>query len=185
MDCRRGAGCGGLMFERTTIAAALALCIAGGQGPASAEGPLDLHAVAASPAPTLPSTAARTPAAASRPSPNVEAGSNGVNGSTTATYVAEAYRGGDYQGAGVARFWGVGTTFGCLALSPIIAGALVDANEHRQLTSREVHVMMADCTIPFVGGWLMGKYFDSLEAKPGAPGAQQANATAAAQGAKR
>ncbi len=176
------------MFERTTIAAALAFLIAGGLGPASAEGPLDLHAVATSPAPTLPPIASRAPSAkaASRPSPNVEAGSNGVNGSTTATYVAEAYRGGEYQGAGVARFWGFGTTFGCLALSPIIAGALVDANEHRQLTSREVHVMMADCTIPFVGGWLMGKYFDSIEAKPAAQGsAQQASAAPAAPGVKR
>ncbi len=170
------------------IATALAFFMASGNGPALAEGPLDLHAVATSPAPTFPPTAVRAPTAkaASRPSPNVEAGSNGVNGSTTATYLAEAYRGGEYQGAGVARFWGFGTTFGCLALSPIIAGALVDANEHRQLTSREVHVMMADCTIPFVGGWLMGKYFDSIEAKPAAPSpAQQANAGPPAQGVNR
>jgi hypothetical protein len=175
------------MFERTIITAALACFIAGGQGPAFAEGPLDLRAVATSPAATLPPTASRSPTAkaATHPSPNVEAGSNGVNGSTTATYVAEAYRGGEYQGAGVARIWGFGTTFGCLALSPIIAGALVSANEHRQLTSREVHVMMADCTIPLVGGWLMGKYFDSIEAKPPEPGAQQASAGPAAPGAKR
>ena len=174
------------MFERTRIVAALAFCIAGGLGPASAEGPLDLHAVATSPVPTLPQTAARAPAAASRPSPNVEAGSNAANGGTTATYLAEAYRGGEYQGAGVSASWGLGTTFGCMALSPIIAGALVNANEHRELTSREVHVMMANCTIPFVGGWLMGKYFDSLEAKPPAPTpAPQASAAAAAQGVKR
>jgi hypothetical protein len=109
-----------------------------------------------------------------------------VNGASTDTYLAEAYRGGDFQGVSVAKAWGIGTTFGCMALSPIIAGALVDANEHRQLTSREVHVMLADCTIPFVGGWLMGKYFDSIEAKPPAPEpAQQANAAPAAQGAKR
>jgi hypothetical protein len=174
------------MLERTTIAAALAFFIAGGQGPAFAEGPLDLHAVATSPAPALPATAGRAPTAkaASRPSPNVEAGTNGVNGGSTATYLAEAYRGGDYQGAGVSASWGLGTTFGCMALSPIIAGALVNANEHRELTSREVHVMMANCTIPFVGGWLMERYFDSLEAKPATPDpAQQASATA--QGVKR
>ncbi|MBV9970267.1 MAG: hypothetical protein JO228_09805 [Xanthobacteraceae bacterium] len=109
-----------------------------------------------------------------------------MNGGTTATYLAEAYRGGDYQGALVARFWGFGTTFGCMALSPIIAGALVNANEHRELTSREVHVMIADCTIPFVGGWLMGKYFDTIEAKPPEPApAQQANVDAIAQRVKR
>jgi hypothetical protein len=173
------------MFKRATIAAALAIFIAGGQGPAFAEGPLDLHAVATSPAPTSPPTASRVPSAASRPSPNVEVGSNAANGGSTVTYVAEAYRGGDYQGAGVSASWGLGTTFGCMALSPIIAGALVNANEHRELTSREVHVMMANCTIPFVGGWLMGKYFDSIEAKPAVPDAQQANAGPAAPGVKR
>ena len=172
------------MFERATIAAALAFFIAGGQGPAFAQGPLDLHAVATSPASTSPPPARHAATAASRPSPNVEAGTNGVNGGSTATYLAEAYRGGDYQGAGVSASWGLGTTFGCMALSPIIAGALVNANEHRELTSREVHVMMANCTIPFVGGWLMERYFDSLEAKPAAPDpAQQASATA--QGVKR
>jgi len=172
------------MFKRMTVAAALAFFIAGGQGAAVAEGPLDLHAVAATPA--LPTSQAPTASASQRKSANVEAGSNGVNGATTGTYLAEAYRGGDYQGALVAKFWGVGTTFGCWALSPIIAGALVDATEHRQLTSREVHVMMADCTIPFVGGWLMGKFFDSIEAKPPAPDAvQQASAAPAAQGVKR
>jgi hypothetical protein len=86
----------------------------------------------------------------------------------------------------VSASWGLGTTFGCMALSPIIAGALVSANEHRELTSREVHVMMANCTIPIVGGWLMGKYFDSLEAKPPAPTpAPQVNAATAAPGVKR
>jgi hypothetical protein len=153
-----------------------------------AEGPLDLHAVATSPAPALPPIASRASIAkaASRPSPNVEAGSNGVNGGSTATYLAQAYRGGDYQGAGVSASWGLGTTFGCMALSPIIAGALVNANEHRELTSREVHVMMANCTIPLVGGWLMERYFDSIEAKPAAPDTgQQANAGAAGPGVKR
>jgi hypothetical protein len=170
------------MCRCTTIAAALALFYAGGQGLALAEGPLDLHAVATSPVTTA------SPASATKPAqhgnPNVEAGSNGVNGGSTAAYLAEAYRGGDYQGAGVSAAWGLGTTFGCMALSPIIAGALVNANEHRELTSREVHVMLANCTIPFVGGWLMGKYFDSIEPKPAAPAPDQ-QANAAAQGAKR
>jgi hypothetical protein len=176
------------MSKRTTIAAALAVLIAGGQGAAFAEGPLDIRVLPTSPAASPASTAkpAPTSGTAKRPSANAEAGSNAANGATTSTYLAEAYRGGDYQGAAVAKFWGLGTTFGCMALSPIIAGALVDANEHRQLTSREVHVMMADCTIPFVGGWLMGKWFDNIEAKPPAPAPdQQAIAAPAAQGVKR
>ena len=110
-------------------------------------------------------------------SPNVRAASVGVNGVATGTYASQAYCGGGYQGAASAAAWGAGTTFGCMALSPIVAGALVNANEHRQLTSREVHVMLADCTIPFIGGWLMGKYWDSLEARQRADGhAQHASA---------
>jgi hypothetical protein len=80
----------------------------------------------------------------------------------------------------VAGSWAVGTTFGCLALSPIVAGALVNANEHRQLTSREVHVMLADCTIPFIGGWLMGKYWDGLEGRQRAQGHPQHASVSAA-----
>jgi hypothetical protein len=59
-----------------------------------------------------------------------------------------------------------------MSLSPIVAGILVNANEHRELTSREVHVMLADCTIPFVGGWLMEKYWDSIEPQAAVPGTQ-------------
>ncbi len=108
-------------------------------------------------------------------SPNVQAGSNGVNGAATGTYVTQAYRGGEFQGAMTANFWSAGTTAGCLALSPIVAGYLVNANEHRELTSREVHVLLADCTIPLVGGWLMNRYFDSITPAP-APGAPAAAA---------
>jgi len=160
------------MFKYAMVAAALAAFVAVPQGAASAEGPLDLHAVASSPS----SVASRPSSLASSPSRNVASASNGVNGAASGTYVAEAYRGGEYQGALVAKFWGAGTTFGCMALSPIVAGLIVNNNEHRQLTSREVHVMLADCTIPFVGGWLMGKYFDSIEPPPAAPTAASAAA---------
>jgi hypothetical protein len=174
---------GGRMFKRTLTAGALALFWAGAQGAASAEGPLDLHAVATSPLAVSRPNQAGNPAQRSIPSitvsPNVQAGSNGVNGAATGTYVAEAYRGGEYQGALTARIWGTGTTIGCLALSPIVAGALVDANEHRELTSREVHVLLADCTIPIIGGWLMNRYFDSIEAHRAADPAAAAAAPAA------
>jgi hypothetical protein len=155
------------MFSRAIIVGLLGvLC---GQPAAWAQAPLDLHAVAISPA-------VASPLARSRPktipsitvSPNAKAGSDGVNGATTSTYVAQAYRGGEYQGAVTAKFWSVGTTFGCLALSPIVAGYLVNANEHRELTSREVHVLLADCTVPLVGGWLMNRYFDSITPPPAA-----------------
>jgi hypothetical protein len=128
------------------VAGALAALMVGSQG-ALAEGPLNL----------LPSG-----------SPSVAATRVGVNAAASATYAAEVYRGGDYRGKPAAAFWGIGTTVGCMSLSPIVAGILVNANEHRQLTSREVHIMLADCTIPFVGGWLMEKYWDSLEAQAAA-----------------
>jgi hypothetical protein len=162
---------GARMFSRAIIVGVLAVGSAGGQGGAWAQAPLDLHAVATSPAAASPLATSRpnqaaNPAQRTIPSitvsPNAKAGSDGVNGAATSTYVAQAYRGGDYQGAVTARFWAAGTTFGCLALSPIVAGYLVNANEHRELTSREVHVLLADCTVPLVGGWLMNRYFDSI-----------------------
>jgi uncharacterized membrane protein len=151
---------------------ALAVFGAGAQG-AGAEPTLSEHSAVMSPG----AKAASAPHSNHVQSQSVSAGSTGVNGAATGTYATQAYRGGGYQGASVAGFWGVGTTFGCFALSPIVAGALVNANEHRQLTSREVHVMLADCTIPFIGGWLMGRYWDGLEARQRAQGhAQHASA---------
>ena len=48
-----------------------------------------------------------------------------------------------------------------MALSPIIAGLLVSANERRELRSSEVLGMAADCVLPFVGGWIMQAAFDA------------------------
>jgi hypothetical protein len=47
--------------------------------------------------------------------------------------------------------WGVwgATTAGCMALSPIIAGAVV---RERQLTPREVAIMEGSCVLPIIGG---------------------------------
>jgi len=44
------------------------------------------------------------------------------------------------------------TTVGCFALSPIIGGALVSLNEHRELRSSEVFMMVSDCVLPIIGG---------------------------------
>jgi len=65
------------------------------------------------------------------------------------------------QGGGVGRFSEGGafglSTVGCMALTPIVSVAVV----HRELTRREVHVMLANCVVPFIGGWLMDAYFDA------------------------
>jgi hypothetical protein len=49
------------------------------------------------------------------------------------------------------------TTVGCMAASPIVATLVIQ----RPLTMREGHVMMADCLIPFIGGWLVNKAYDN------------------------
>jgi hypothetical protein len=126
------------------VAGALVALMAGLQG-AAAQGPLDILAAGGS--------------------PSVTATRIGVGGAASAAAAAGSYDESHYLGPKVAAYWALGTTFGCMTLSPIVAGILVNANEHRQLTSREVHVMIADCTVPFVGGWLMEKYWDSLEAR--------------------
>jgi uncharacterized membrane protein len=156
------------MFKHMVFAMALAVFGAGAQG-AVAEPALSENTGATSSG----AKAASAPHASHARSPSIRAASTGINGVANGTYASQAYRGGGYQGGPSAGAWAAGTTFGCMALSPIVAGALVNANEHRQLTSREVHVMLADCAIPFVGGWLMGKYWDGLEARQRAAGHSQ------------
>jgi hypothetical protein len=51
--------------------------------------------------------------------------------------------------------WGL-TTMGCAALSPIVATAVIQ----RPLTYREAHIMIADCLIPIVGGWLVNEAYN-------------------------
>jgi hypothetical protein len=138
----------GRWMIRHVVAGALAALVVGLQGAAAAEGPLDLLAAGGS--------------------PSVTATRVGVGGATTAAAAAGSYHDAHYRGPRVAGYWALGTTIGCMSLSTFVAAILVNANEHRELTSREVHVMLADCTIPLVGGWLMEKYWDSLEARAAA-----------------
>jgi uncharacterized membrane protein len=168
------------MFKHMVLAMTLAVFGAGAQRAVAEPAPGE-NAVVTSPAAKADATAHASHAR----SPSVRAGSTGVNGVASGTYASQAYRGGGYQGGAMAGAWAAGTTFGCMALSPIVAGALVNANEHRQLTSREVHVMLADCTLPFIGGWLMGKYWDGLEARQRAQGHAQHASVSAGQGVRR
>ena len=48
------------------------------------------------------------------------------------------------------------TTVGCMALSPIISTMVIN----RPLTMREAHVMIADCIVPFLGGWAVNAAYD-------------------------
>jgi hypothetical protein len=79
-----------------------------------------------------------------------------VGVATTGAYFAIRNHG----GGGPHRFtqlsaWGL-STVGCMSLTPIVSGIVVQ----REMTRREVHVMMANCVVPFVGGWLMNSYFN-------------------------
>ncbi len=52
---------------------------------------------------------------------------------------------------------GVVTGVGCAALSPIVGTAVVN----RPLTYREAHMLIADCVIPFIGGWLVNAAYNN------------------------
>jgi hypothetical protein len=43
------------------------------------------------------------------------------------------------------------TAFGCAVVYPIVATVVLN----RPLTPREAYVGMADCVVPFIGGWLV------------------------------
>jgi hypothetical protein len=66
----------------------------------------------------------------------------------------------NFTSAKALKWYGI-TTVGCMALSPILAGLLVSANERRELRSSEVLGMAADCVLPFIGGWIMQAAFDA------------------------
>jgi hypothetical protein len=78
----------------------------------------------------------------------------GVGLATTGAYFAVRNAGGGHRMTQLGA-WGL-TTVGCMALTPIVSGIVVQ----RELTRREAHVMVADCVVPFIGGWIMNAYFD-------------------------
>ena len=98
-------------------------------------------------------------------SPNVTAGQIIAGGGMTAAYFAlncnhnfsHCHR---FTSSTSLKWWGL-TTVGCFALSPIIAGGLVSANEHRELKSSEVFMMMGDCVVPILGGLFWKAMFDA------------------------
>ena len=98
-------------------------------------------------------------------SPNVTAGQIIAGAGMTAAYYSaicnrnfsrcarfDSYRSLKYYGL---------TTVGCFALSPIIGGLLVSHNERRELKSSEVFMMLGDCVLPIVGGWIAKAAFDA------------------------
>jgi opacity protein-like surface antigen len=102
--------------------------------------------------------------------PKLEASNTVVSGAWTgasfAMYHKESWSGG-VNGLGATM---VLTSIGCAAVSPIV-GTLV---LNRPLTMREGHVTIANCFIPFLGGWMVNAAYDAhpeweAPAKPAKP----------------
>ena len=98
-------------------------------------------------------------------SPNVTAGQIIAGGGMTGAYFAltcnnNFSRCARFTSTRALKWYGL-TTIGCFALSPIIAGGLVSYNEHRELRSSEVFMMLGDCVVPILGGWVMKAAFDA------------------------
>jgi hypothetical protein len=93
----------------------------------------------------------------------------GVGAAATAGYFAIGgwkWDGWRYN-SGLTRLGAAGiTTIGCAAVTPMVATVLLN----RPLTMREGHVVIADCIVPFVGGWLVNRAYDAHpEWEPGKP----------------
>lgn len=98
-------------------------------------------------------------------SPNVQAGQIIAGAAMTAAYWAAVCNHSfnhcaRFDSPRSLKYFGL-TTVGCFALSPIIGGLLVSANEQRELRSSEVFMMVADCVVPIVGGWVAKAAFDA------------------------
>jgi hypothetical protein len=69
-------------------------------------------------------------------------------------------------GASSAAYWASGgpavpvyglTTFGCAAVSPMVATVALN----RPLKYREAHILIGSCVIPFIGGWLVNEWYNT------------------------
>jgi hypothetical protein len=49
-----------------------------------------------------------------------------------------------------------GTTVGCMATGPMVATVVLN----RPLTYREAHIIIDDCLIPIIGGWLVNEWYN-------------------------
>lgn len=97
-----------------------------------------------------------------RTDPRVRASGIAVGAASTAAFFGlndwrwKAADGSNYSGLGVGGAY-VATTVGCIAVSPMVATAVV----RRPLTYREVHVLAAGCVVPIIGPILMNAAYDA------------------------
>jgi hypothetical protein len=98
-----------------------------------------------------------------RRSPSVTAAQLAVGIASTATFWALTHRRHHHVHIGSRTFWkwyGL-TSVGCMALTPMVGAALVGHNEHRELRSSEVFMMVGDCVVPILGGLFWQAMFDA------------------------
>ena len=98
-------------------------------------------------------------------SPNVLVGQLIAGGGMTAVYFTQIchhnfHHCARFDSPKALKWYGI-TTVGCMALTPIVAGLLVSANERRELKSSEALGIAADCVLPIIGGWIMQAAFDA------------------------
>lgn len=84
--------------------------------------------------------------------PNVVVPGLVVGGASTGAYFAIAPRHHHSHRFGMTRLGAAGlTTVGCMAASPIVAGAWVAYTEHRELTQHEALSLAGGCVVPVLG----------------------------------
>jgi hypothetical protein len=96
-------------------------------------------------------------------SPNVTVAQIVAGGGMSAAYLLTTYHHGRFErftSPHSLKMFGL-TTVGCFALTPLIGAGLVGYNEHRELKSSEVFMMVGDCVVPIIGGLLMKAAFDA------------------------
>jgi hypothetical protein len=70
--------------------------------------------------------------------------------STAASFAATAHHHGHIGNGVFISAWAV-TSYGCAVVYPFVGTIVLN----RPLTPREAYVGMADCVLPFVGGWIV------------------------------
>ena len=97
-----------------------------------------------------------------RGDPKVAASGIAVSAASVGAYFAIAPRHHQHLRYGFTRTGALGiTTAGCMVAAPMLAAAVVDITEHRELTSREALSVTGDCVVPFLGSLFWNAAFDA------------------------
>jgi len=102
--------------------------------------------------------AARADWVLARERPPLFAAELATGAATTAAYLVATNH--NHSGISNSAFWGL-TTVACVVAVPVFGALVINATEHRQLTSREVFAGTANCLVPFLGGWFWNAQFDA------------------------